>query len=264
MLWLTLLVCVVPAVVLPMLARRAGWSDPAVRRVVWTGVAVAVVPLLGQAWLVGQVVAAGPPRGGAPGVAGVDHAVLQWFVEHRSGWATGLAIVLAAVGGPAAMTVLTLAAGAVLGYLGQWPRAVLVAVSAAGGGLLVRGFKEILARHRPPRADQVIHYAGHSLPSGHAVGSIVVLGLLTAVLVRARERPGPGSAALTVTGAVLLVAAIGWCRVYLGAHWLSDVLTGWLLGGAWVALSVTALVLLDRVVERQAPERTPGERAAAP
>jgi undecaprenyl-diphosphatase len=96
------------------------------------------------------------------------------------------------------------------------------------------------------------------------VGSIVVLGLLTAVLVRARERPVLGSAALTVTGAVLLVAAIGWCRVYLGAHWLSDVLTGWLLGGAWVALSVTALVLLDRVVERQAPERTPGERAAAP
>jgi undecaprenyl-diphosphatase len=262
-LWLTLLVCAVPAVVLPVLAGRAGWNHRGVRRAVWSGVAVAVPALLAQAWLVSHIVADGPPRPGASGVAGMDQAVLQWFVEHRTGWATGLAIVLAAVGGPAAMTVLSVAAAAFLGYLGQWPRAVLVLASAAGGGLLVRGFKAILARHRPPRYDQLIHYAGNSLPSGHAVGSMVVIGVLTAVLIRSSSGgSAPGAGAATVAGAVLLVVAVGWCRVYLAAHWLTDVLTGWLLGGAWVALSVTALVLLDQVVERRPREPTPGERAA--
>ena len=234
---LALLVCVPPATVLPLLVRRAGWADPAVRRIVWTGVAVAVVLLAAQAAVVIAVETAG-------GHTVLDESVLTWIVAHRNPWATGLAIVLAALGGTAAMTVLAATAVLVQLYLGHWQRGLLVAATSAGAGLLVLGFKQLYTRQRPPGPDQVIHYSGHSLPSGHALGSIVVLGVVSAVLVPTLL----GAArAWTVLGAVAMVALVGWCRVYLGAHWVTDVLTGWLLGGAWLALALTALALWDRV-----------------
>jgi len=108
---LVLLVCVVPASVLALLVRRAGGADRAVRRTVRIGVSVAVVLLAAQALLVIGV------ETGA--LTGLDDPALSWFVAHRSGWATGFAIVLAALGGTAALTVLTITAMLVLGYLGQ-------------------------------------------------------------------------------------------------------------------------------------------------
>jgi len=236
---LVLFVCAVPVAVLVPLARRAGWPDRAVRRPVLIGIVVAVVLLLAQ-----TAVVIGVETGQ---LAGADHFALSWFLANRDGVATGVAIVASALGGTAAMTTLTVAAVLVLLYLRRWPTAVLVGASAAGSGLLVRGFKALYDRHRPPEADQVIHYGGHSLPSGHALGSIVVLGLLAAALVPALR----GAARLWVLlAAAALVVLVGWSRVYLAAHWLSDVLTGWLLGGAWLALTVTGLMLLARVADR--------------
>lgn len=237
---LVLFVCAVPVAVLVPLARRAGWPDLAVRRPVLIGVAVAVVLLLAQ-----TAVVIGVETGQ---LAGADQFALSWFLANRDGVATGIAIVASALGGTAAMTTLTVAAVLVLLYLRRWPTAVLVGASAAGSGLLVRGFKALYDRHRPPKADQVIHYGGQSLPSGHALGSIVVLGLLAAALVPAMR----GAARLWgVLAAAALVVLVGWSRVYLAAHWLSDVLTGWLLGGAWLALTVTGLMLLARVEGRR-------------
>ncbi|HEX4252055.1 MAG TPA: phosphatase PAP2 family protein [Pseudonocardia sp.] len=237
---LALLVCVVPVAVLVPLARRAGWPDRAVRRPVLIGGAIALVLLVAQ-----LLVVIGVETGQ---LTGADHSVLSWVLANRHGWATGVAIVASTIGGTPAMTTLTVAAVLVLLYLRRWPAALLLGASAAGAGLLVRGFKALYGRPRPPKADQVIHYGGHSLPSGHALGSIVVLGLLTATLVPALR----GAARLWVLlGAVALVVLVGWSRVYLAAHWLTDVLTGWLLGGAWLALAVTGLVLLSRSADRR-------------
>lgn len=237
---LVLFVCAVPVAVLVPLARRAGWPDPAVRRPVLLGVAVAVVLLLAQTAAV-----IGVETGQ---LAGADNSVLSWFLANRDGVATGVAIVASALGGTAAMTTLTVAAVLVLLYLRRWPTAVLVGASAAGAGLLVGGFKALYDRNRPPKADQLIHYGGHSLPSGHALGSIVVLGLLAAALVPALRG---ATRVWVVLAAAALVVLVGWSRVYLAAHWLSDVLTGWLLGGAWLALTVTGLMLLVRVADRR-------------
>jgi membrane-associated phospholipid phosphatase len=231
---LVLLVVVPPASALPPLARRAGWANPAVRRTVRVGVGVGVVLLIAQLVVVGWVEAAG-------GRTWLDERVLTWFVEHRNGWASGFAIVLAWAGGTAAMTVLALTAALALAYLGQWRQASVIIGASGGAGLMVLGFKNLYDRQRPPRLDQVIHYQGHALPSGHALGSIVVIGVVTAVLLPALSRP---ARAPLLAGAAVLVLGIGWCRLYLAAHWLTDVLVGWLLGGAWLAFALTALALL--------------------
>lgn len=241
---LILLLVAAPAVVLLALARRVE-PDRAARRVVRLGVGLGVALLAAQAAVVAVVEAGG-------GRTGVDQSVLAWFVGHRDGWATGFALVLASVGGTPAMTALATAAVLVLLFTGRWLRAALVAGIALGGGLLVEGFKRLYDRPRPPRIDQVAHAAGFSLPSGHALGSTVVIGVVVAAAlpaVRVAVRPW------LVGGAAVLVALIGWCRLYLGVHWLTDVLTGWLLGGAWLAVGVTALALADRVPAPRPPSR---------
>lgn len=202
------------------------------------GGAVALVLALAQAQVVeGVLDGPGPPDG----LHSLDQPLLDWFVAHRSGWATALATLLAAAGGTVAMTAVTVAA--VLGLLWQrrwWPAGV-VAVTSAGAGLLVLGFKYLYERRRPPAIDQVIHYQGYALPSGHAMGTTVVLGMVAAVIASGAH-PMAAKAAAVATASVLALL-VGVSRLYLGAHWLTDVVTGWLLGGAWLAVAVTVLLL---------------------
>ena len=84
----------------------------------------------------------------------------------------------------------------------------------------------MLDRARPPRIDQLVVETTASLPSGHAPGSTVVLDTLTAIAFGVIRRPGHRAALATVV--VVVIAAVGLSRRYLGVHWSTDVLTGWL------------------------------------
>lgn len=210
-----------------------GWG-----RTAGIGGAVALVLALAQAEVVeGVLDGRGPPDG----LHSLDQPVLDWFVAHRSGWATALATLLAAAGGTVAMTAVTVAAVLALLWRRRWWPAGVVAVTSAGAGLLVLGFKHLYERRRPPAADQVIHYHGYALPSGHALGTTVVLGVVAAV-VALGARPLAARVA-AVASASVLALLVGVSRLYLAAHWLTDVVTGWLLGGAWLAVAVTVLML---------------------
>jgi membrane protein DedA with SNARE-associated domain/membrane-associated phospholipid phosphatase len=99
--------------------------------------------------------------------------------------------------------------------------------------VLVQFLKYTLARERP--MDLYGHRAieQFSFPSGHATSSMVVYGFLAFLL--SRKQTANVRVAIMATAAIV-VAMIGFSRVYLGAHWLSDVLAGFALGLAWVAL----------------------------
>jgi undecaprenyl-diphosphatase len=128
--------------------------------------------------------------------------------------------------------------------------AIFVLVAIGGDVLLNSAVKALVARARPVLPDPVEHAAGYSFPSGHAqAAAVTYLVLLLLVLPVARG----ALRAASVVVAVLMVAAIGFSRLALGVHFLTDVTAGYLLGAAWV----TVLVTLFRVSFRAPAERSP-------
>ena len=115
--------------------------------------------------------------------------------------------------------------------------AVFLIVTTLGGGLLDTIVKEAVGRPRPSLVDPVATARGKSFPSGHAMSSTVVYGALLMVflpVIGRRYRP------VALVGAIVLVAAIGFTRLALGVHFISDVLGGFVLGLAWLAVSAAA------------------------
>jgi membrane-associated phospholipid phosphatase len=133
---------------------------------------------------------------------------------------------------------LTVAACALLFVCKARREAVMLGLVTAAGYVVKAGCKYGIARPRPtPELVAVLTHPGdYSFPSGHTVHYVVFLGFLsflTLVLVRQRLLRWP---LLGASG--LLIVLVGPSRVYLGAHWASDVLGGYLLGGVLLASAI--------------------------
>ncbi|MFI0089492.1 phosphatase PAP2 family protein [Streptomyces bobili] len=120
-----------------------------------------------------------------------------------------------------------------------WTAVWLVTVSAVGTALQ-QGLKAALGRERPVWTDPVdsAHYAAY--PSGHALTATVVLGLLLWLLHRHGAGPVLWRTAMSV--ALVSVVGVGLTRVWLGVHWPTDVVGGWLMGAMLVSLAIAAHV----------------------
>ncbi len=116
--------------------------------------------------------------------------------------------------------------------------ALFVVVTVAGSALLNVLVKLIVHRARPVVADPVAHAAGMSFPSGHAQSAVVAWACPAARLPAGASRPRWRVPA--VATAVAMMLAIGFARVALGVHFVSDVLAVTALGAAWVAAMIAA------------------------
>jgi len=121
---------------------------------------------------------------------------------------------------------------------GRRADALLVAVAVAGGEVLDALLKSEFARPRPHMSDPLATAQGFSFPSGHAMASLTLCGILAYVL--AHGQPLPRGLRIGAT-ALAIVVAIGLSRVYLGVHYMSDVLAAWAAGLAWLGLCVAAM-----------------------
>lgn len=136
--------------------------------------------------------------------------------------------------------------------------ALFVAVTVGLNPLLNQLVKLAVHRARPVVADPIVHANGARFPSGHAQAAMVgyaVLLLVFLPVLRGPLRP------VAVTVAVLMVAAIGFSRVALGVHFVSDVLAGYVLGAAWVASMVALFNLWRRESGRPAVDPVEGLEA---
>ena len=110
-------------------------------------------------------------------------------------------------------------------------------VASAGSVTFTIVSKAMIARARPPLVDAVPPYEdSFSFPSGHTLNSTVVAGMLAYLVVWLSRTLWVRL--LAVLGAVLWAVPMGLSRVFLGHHWLTDVLVGWTLGLAWVLVVI--------------------------
>jgi membrane-associated phospholipid phosphatase len=149
---------------------------------------------------------------------------------------TGLKV-LTFLGTPAWFYVLVTVAALVVWRRGRGRLALFLVVTTLGGGLLDTVVKIAVNRPRPSLVDPVATAHGKSFPSGHAMSSTIGYGALLLVflpVIAPRLRP------LVIGGFALLVAAIGFSRLALGVHYITDVIGGYVLGLAWLAASTAA------------------------
>ncbi|WP_371587312.1 phosphatase PAP2 family protein [Streptomyces virginiae] len=144
---------------------------------------------------------------------------------------------------PWTMRALAAVACVLLWWRGDRRRALLVALVTLAASALQQGLKLLVGRDRPVWSDPVDSAQYAAYPSGHAMTATVVCGLLLWLLPRPPPGRAPGVRRVAAwTVAVVSVLGVGFTRVYLGVHWPSDVLAGWLLGVALVALATSVHV----------------------
>jgi membrane protein DedA with SNARE-associated domain/membrane-associated phospholipid phosphatase len=127
-------------------------------------------------------------------------------------------------------------------YLGTW-------LAAVGGGVVLNQLlKGLFARPRPFFEHPLLVETSYSFPSGHAMESLVVYGMLAYFAVLALKTWRARTA--VVFGTALLVLLIGLSRMYLGVHYFSDVLAGYAAGGVWLCALITGAETVRRGKER--------------
>lgn len=186
-----------------------------------------------------------------------DLEVLHWLQpqpgEPRGPWWLHEAMAdLTSLGGISVLTLFAVIALSFLVIQRKRLSAALLGVGLIGGVMLSEGLKALFERERPPAAYQAVETINASFPSGHALLSTVFYLTLGVMLTRAF--PKKRLKAFVLGSAILIAILIGLTRVYLGAHWASDVIAGWCAGAAWaMALWLVAYAIERRQVVHHAP-----------
>jgi undecaprenyl-diphosphatase len=169
------------------------------------------------------------------GIQQLDAPASRFVVPYRTAGLVNLAKVVTALGSPGVTVAVAVAALMVLIWrFRRLEAAVFLAIAVAGGDLSYLVLKHLVHRARPPGA--LVHLSSFSFPSGHTVGAATLYFALAWIV--SRRHPTVRVAAWA--GALVVVAAVGATRIELGAHYASDVIGGFALGGFWVATAATA------------------------
>ena len=197
----------------------------------------------------------------ADGIAGLDQPVLDQAIAWRSPGLDHAVTLYTDVGGPVGMPVVA----TVLTLLMVWrwhsrTPLVLVLIAAAGSLAMTTTGKAVIGRARPPVSQAVPPYeTSPSFPSGHTLNATVITAVLVYLVLRRLDSAWARTTAVAV-GAVF-VLSMGLTRVFLGHHWLTDVVAGWALGLGWAAAVVTAHRLFLTVRQaRSATQWSPSSR----
>jgi len=165
-----------------------------------------------------------------------DSEVIRIVQGWESVPATRIALILSQIGSTGGVTVLVVAIGALLAaVLGHRKELLLLVFSVSGAALFNLLLKSIFQRERP-NLHRLAEETGFSFPSGHSMAAFALYGVLAYLLWR-HIGSKKGRLAL-IALAALFVLSIGLSRIYLGVHYPSDVLAGYLASMVWLGLGI--------------------------
>ncbi|WP_018479993.1 phosphatase PAP2 family protein [Pontibacter roseus] len=183
------------------------------------------------------------------GVVALDEKFTAFLYGIRSNWLSQLLYSFTQLGTREAVFAMGGLATVIFLYRRRYTAILVFWLTMAGVGLSVQYGKKLISRERP---DKVAFYPEHnfSFPSGHATTAMGLYGMLAYFLYRhfrgqRRER----RLSLLATG--IAIVLIGFSRIYLGVHFLSDVLAGFILGAMWVLLGISLMEVLTYVQQRK-------------
>lgn len=198
------------------------------------------------------------------GIALWDRPVLDWAVANRTPGLTQAVLFFTHTGGPIWQPIIFFGLAAVLAWRWRdWTPLVLVALAEGGALAIAEMGKDVIGRARPDQQAFAVppFETSPSFPSGHTIEAFVVATMLTYLLVRHLwDRPVWVRVLIGVV-AFVYACAMGFSRVFLGYHWLTDVLAAALLGIAWAGVVIAAHRIWRTVRKRR--ERGPDEEEAS-
>jgi len=171
-------------------------------------------------------------------LAGPDHDVAGWFHAHLTRTFVTVLRAFTEFGSSEWIGVVLFLLVVFFVWKRWWPSLVTLIVAVPGGMLLNELVKVLVHRHRPFVDGPFVDWSGYSFASGHTIGATLLYGQLALfilpIIKRRRWRT------LTVSSAALLIALVGFSRIALGAHFLTDVLAAILFGIIWLAFCLIA------------------------
>jgi membrane-associated phospholipid phosphatase len=169
----------------------------------------------------------------------LDLKISNWFHAHGTPLATTCMMLITNMNGVAGVSVLSCLFAAWLYHKKSWHWLLALFIAVPGGMLLNVALKYAFHRTRPSFDDPLLILTTYSFPSGHTSGATLFYGMLAAYLISSLR--GVATRTLICVMAIVMVLLVGLSRIYLGAHYFSDVLAAVAVGSAWLALTLTAV-----------------------
>jgi undecaprenyl-diphosphatase len=185
-----------------------------------------------------------------------DRGVLLWIHTTFPGWLDGPMRIVTALGYYWVVLPLLVVVVSFFYQSGWRLSAALLLVSTAGSAVLTTVLKSVFERARPEVFDSGYHASFYSFPSGHATVAVGFYGMLTLVL--AYRLRGTARWTLAVSG-ILVVLLIGFSRLYLGVHYPTDVVAGYLAALLWLVCVGAVYALWLSVRSLRAAESSRGD-----
>ena len=178
-------------------------------------------------------------------VAGIDRGIALWFHEHLTPTFVSVLRGITEFGSSEWIAIVLSISVLFFIFKRWWPSLVTLVVAVPGGMLLNELVKILVHRHRPFEEGWMVDWSGYSFASGHTIGATLLYGQIALFLIPLiKSRRGR---ALLFSAATLVIVLVGFSRIALGAHYLTDVLGGMFFGLMWLTVCLFALRPLQRI-----------------
>ena len=191
-----------------------------------------------------------------------DENVLRWIQTHRSPAMNSVMLEVTTLGSGMVLIMMVCVASVFLWLTKHHWSVYILLMGVLGGQVMNRLLKGFFERPRPSVVEWVTEVSSKSFPSGHAMTAMITYGSVAYLV--ARLEPTRLLRRTTFIMAALFIIAIGVSRMYLGVHYPSDIIAGYLGGIAWLAFVATSLTAVRFFAPRRPETRKEEHDLSAP